>query len=80
MYVVQKQNGDKELNLVIETKDVENKTALRGEEKIKISCAEKFFEKLREDGFDVRFRTQLNNRQMQSIINDIIVNDNLPIR
>lgn len=77
MYVVKKQNGDKELNLVIETKDVENKTALRSEEKIKIGCAEKFFERLQADGFDVHFRTQLNNRQMQNIINEIIANDNL---
>lgn len=77
MYVVKKQNGDKELNLVIETKDVENKTALRSEEKIKIGCAGKFFERLQSDGFDVHFRTQLNNRQMQNIINEIIANDNL---
>ena len=76
MYVVKKQNGDKELNLVVETKDVENKTQLRGEEKIKINCAEKFFEKLQEDGFDVKFRTQLNGRQMLNIINEVIAGDN----
>lgn len=72
MYVVRKQNGDKELNLVVETKDVENKSQLRGEEKLKIGCAEKFFKTLQEDGFDVQFRTQLNNRQMMNIINEII--------
>ena len=75
MYVVKKQNGDKELNLVIETKDVENKTALRGEEKVKIGCAERFFEQLQADGYNVKFRTQLNNRQMQNIINDLIISD-----
>ena len=46
-------------------KDVENKTTLRGEEKVKIGCAERFFEQLQADGYDVQFRTQLNNRQMQ---------------
>lgn len=75
MYVVKKQNGDKELNLVIETKDVENKTALRGKEKVKIGCSERFFEQLQADGYDVRFRTQLNNRQTQNIINDLILSD-----
>ena len=76
MYVVRKQNGDKELNLVVETKDVENKSQLRGEEKLKISCAEKFFKTLQDDGINVQFRTQLNNRQMMSIINEIISSDN----
>lgn len=75
MYVVKKQNGDKELNLVVETKDVENKTELRGEERVKIGCATKFFERLREDGYSVQFRTQLNNKQMQSIISEIISSD-----
>ena len=56
--------------------DVENKCQLRGEEKLKIGCAEKFFKTLQEDGFDVQFRTQLNNRQMMNIINEIILSDN----
>ncbi len=72
MYIVRKGNGDKELNLVVETKDVENKSQLRGEEKLKISCAEQFFKTLQADGFDVKFRTQLGNKQMLSIINEII--------
>lgn len=42
MYIVKKKNGDKELNIVIETKDVEGKDSLRGEEQIRISCAEVF--------------------------------------
>ncbi len=75
MYIVRKGNGDKELNLVVETKDVENKSQLRGEEKLKISCAEQFFKTLQADGFDVKFRTQLGNKQMLSIINEIISGD-----
>ena len=40
MYVVKHTNGTKELNIVVETKDVENKTDLRGTEKAKIECVE----------------------------------------
>lgn len=35
MYVVRKTNGEKELNIVVETKDVENKSTLRGIEDAK---------------------------------------------
>jgi len=72
MYVVKKPDGTKEMNLIVETKDVENKKDLRGEEKLKIGSAEKFFETLQADGYNVQFRTQLNNRQMQNIINEVI--------
>lgn len=46
MYVVKKSNGEKELNIVVETKDVENKSTLRGVEAAKIKCAEIFFQNL----------------------------------
>lgn len=72
MYVVRKASGEKELNIVIETKDVEDKTDLRGEEAIKISCADIFFKTLRKEGYDVRFHTQLGNRQMKAIINEVL--------
>ncbi len=42
MYVVKKDNGDKILNVIVETKDVENQTSLRGIEKAKIDCARVF--------------------------------------
>lgn len=72
MYIVKKKNGDKELNIVIETKDVEGKDSLRGEEQIRISCAEVFFEELRKEGYDVRFHTQLGNKKMRQIINEVL--------
>ena len=46
MYVVKHKNGHKELNIIVETKDVENKTDLRGTEKAKIECAKVFFNML----------------------------------
>lgn len=72
MYVVRKDNGDKELNIVVETKDVENKTALRGIEDAKIKCAEVFFKNLSAQGYNVHFRTQLNNKKMLQIVKEMI--------
>lgn len=72
MYVVKKANGDKELNIVVETKDVENKSTLRGVEAAKIKCAEIFFKNLSAQGYNVHFRTQLNNKKMLQIVKEII--------
>lgn len=72
MYVVRKASGEKELNIVIETKDVEDKTDLRGEEAIKIHCAEIFFQTLAAEGYSVKFRTQLGNKEMRAIINEVL--------
>ncbi|MGI6170003.1 MAG: hypothetical protein ACOYI4_09985 [Christensenellales bacterium] len=57
----------------IETKDVEDKTDLRGEEAIRISCAEIFFQTLASEGFSVKFRAQLGNKQMKALIDEILV-------
>lgn len=76
MYVVKHKNGNKELNIVVETKDVENKTDLRGTEKTKIECAKVFFDMLSSDGYTVHFRDQLGNKQMAQIINDVIGTNN----
>lgn len=72
MYVVKRADGGKELNIVVETKDVEGKTELRGTEKVKIECAEIFFDMLKEDGYTVHFRNQLGNKQMIQIINEVM--------
>lgn len=72
MYVVKKSDGKKELNIIVETKDVEGKSDLRGEEKAKINCAEVFFNQLKIDGYDVHFKTQINNKEMATIISELI--------
>jgi len=72
MYVVKHTNGEKELNIIVETKDVENKTELRETETIKINCAEVFFNMLTADGYTVHFRNQLGNKKMAQIINEVI--------
>ena len=72
MYIVKKSTGEKELNIVVETKDVEDKNSLRGTEKANLECAKVFFNILSEDGYTVHFRDQLNNRQMAQIINEVL--------
>ena len=72
MYVVRKATGEKELNIVVETKDVEGKDVLRGNEVAKIECAKIFFEILSRDGYIVHFRDQINNKQMAQIINEVM--------
>lgn len=72
MYVVRKKDESKELNVVIETKDVEGKSQLRKDEQIKIDCAERFFEQLQIDGYEVKFETQINNKAMAQIVKDLI--------
>lgn len=72
MYVVKKSSGEKELNIVIETKDVEGKESLRDSETVKIDCARVFFEILSQEGYTVHFRDQLNNKQVKQIINEVL--------
>ena len=71
MYVVNKKDGQKELNIVIESKDYKSESDLRGEEAMKINCAEKFFNQLTLDGYTVSFKKQLNNNGVKSIIEEI---------
>jgi type III restriction enzyme len=71
MYVVNKKDGQKELNIVIESKDISNEAVLRGEEAMKINCAEKFFNQLTLDGYKVSFKKQLNTNGVKSIIEEI---------
>ena len=72
MYVVKRQNGKDEMNIVVEAKGVDSGDALRGTERMKIDCAQKFFEQMRDDGFNVSFKRQTNNRTMLNIITSLL--------
>ncbi|WP_336703473.1 type III restriction-modification system endonuclease [Chryseobacterium indologenes] len=72
MYVVKKDNGEKILHVIVETKDVENKSSLRPLEDAKINCAKEFFKQLSIDGYKVEFRKQLNNKKIKAIIDEVI--------
>lgn len=72
MYVVKKINGDKTLNIIVETKDVENQSTLRKIEDKKIECAKVFFKQLTIDGYSVEFHEQLNNKKIKQIIDEVL--------
>lgn len=73
MYLVKRANGEKELNIIVETKDVENQTELRGTEAIRINCAETFFKMLSNDGYKVHFHKQIGGKMMKQIIEEVLV-------
>ena len=72
MYVVERKDGKKELNVVIETKDVPNDEAKRTVEDAKIENARRFFEQLKLDGYEVKFCRQLQNKKMANIISELL--------
>jgi type III restriction enzyme len=72
MYVVEKNDGTKELNLVVETKDVNSENDIRPEETAKIKCAEVFFNCLKDSGINVHYRTQIKKQSVGDIIKNII--------
>ena len=76
MYVVKKNNGDKTLNIVVETKDVQSHADLRGVEEMKIKCAEVFFNQLTIEGYKVEFHKQLSNQKIKQIIDEVLLNEN----
>lgn len=67
MYVVKKGTGH-EVNLIVETKDVDRSTTLRGIESLKIESAKKFFETLKNTGVNVVFKEQLKNDEIVPMI------------
>lgn len=73
MYVVKKADGSKTLNIVVETKDVENQSALRKIEEVKINCAKEFFKQLTIDGYTVEFHEQLNNKKIKQIVDEVLM-------
>ena len=74
MYVVKKSSGEKELNIIVETKDVEGKDVLRGNEAAKIECVRVFFESLSKAGYVVHFREQIKSKQIAQIISELLNN------
>ena len=72
MYVVERKDGKKELNVVIETKDVPNDEAKRTVEDAKIKNAELFFKQLKLGGYEVKFCRQLQTQKMANIISGLL--------
>ncbi|GAA8180221.1 type III restriction-modification system endonuclease [Helicobacter pylori] len=69
-YVVE--NNDKKVLLVVETKGVEHESELREEEKRKISTAKKFFEALKKQGVNIKYKTKMKKDQLSALINEVL--------
>ncbi len=78
MYVVEKKDGTLSMNVVIETKDVNQETDLRPKESAKINCAKEFFKSLMQDHPEcsVEFERQINRQRMNDIIFRLIEQKN----
>lgn len=72
MYLVDKKDGTSELNLIIESKDVDTERALRDQENYKIECAQKLFEQLEKEGINIKFRKQLSTDKVGTIVRNLI--------
>lgn len=72
MYLVNKKDGTSELNLIIESKDVDTERALRDQENYKIECAQKLFEQLEKEGVNIKFRKQLSTDKVGTIVRNLI--------
>ena len=70
MYVVKDKDGNKTF-LVVETKDIQNVNQLRGTETSNIDYAEVFFDCLKKDGYNVRFKTQMSGDKIKDIVKKI---------
>lgn len=76
MYLVDKKDGTSELNLIIESKDVDTERNLRDQENYKIECAQKLFEQLENEGINIKFRKQLSNDKVGAIVRNLISGNN----
>lgn len=72
MYVVEKADGRKQINLLIETKGADLPSDLREKEIYKIKCAQKFFETIKLEGYEVTFIRQLNVDKIGAIIENML--------
>mgnify|MGYP001658204223 CR=1 FL=1 len=78
MYLVDKKDGTSELNLIIESKDVDTERALRDQENYKIECSQKLFEQLEKEGVNIKFRKQLSTDKVGTIVRNLIsLNNNI---
>lgn len=69
-YVVEYDSGQKQLNLIIETKDKDKRSLFKDEEQ-KIKHAEKLFSNLKK-GFEVRFKPQFKSSDIKEILQKAI--------
>ncbi|MBR6167770.1 MAG: hypothetical protein IKQ50_05010, partial [Paludibacteraceae bacterium] len=74
MYIVKRKDGTISMNVVIETKDVNQETELRPKESAKIDCAKIFFEQISKDNpsLPISFERQIKRQKMNDIIDRLM--------
>ncbi|MCI7552046.1 MAG: type III restriction-modification system endonuclease [Arcanobacterium sp.] len=72
MYVLKGADGRTSLNFVIETKDVNAQTDLRGSEKLRFKAAKKFFESISDENINVQFSPQLKHDDIVAMIKQVV--------
>ncbi len=70
-YAIESKDG-KELYFVVETKGYDNFSDIGKKEQLQIKSAEAFFQKLKEIGINVEYRTKLNALGLSQLISDIL--------
>lgn len=76
MYIVKKADGTKELNIIVETKAYDKESQISPDEETKISCAEEFFKAMTAQGYEVKYKKQINSTGMKAIIDELIIDNN----
>lgn len=59
------------MNIIIETKAYDRETNITPDEDTKISCAEEFFNAMKEEGYNVDFRKQIKGTAIKTIIEEL---------
>lgn len=73
MYVLKTKDGKLSLNFIIETKDYDVKSDLRGAEDLRIKTVQKFFDSIKSDkDIQVKFATQLKRDGIQEMLENVL--------
>ena len=73
MYVLKTKDGKLSLNFIIETKDYDVKSDLRGSEKRRIEAVQKFFDSIdKNQEINVKFTPQLKRDDITEMIKNIL--------
>lgn len=72
MYVLKSSDGKMSLNFIVETKDVDKKSDLRGTEEKRIAAAEYFFKEMSDANINVCFSSQLKRDDIDNLIRRVI--------
>ncbi|MCT2033592.1 type III restriction-modification system endonuclease [Dietzia cinnamea] len=72
MYVLKRGDGKLSLNFVVETKDVEKGSDMRGGDPLRMEAAKRFFESMNSESFDVAFRPQVRSDDIVTMIKQLL--------